>query len=795
MFVEYAEMVQTKFNKRIAVLRCDNGGEYKSQDFKLFCKKNGTVIDFTNPYTPEQNGKSERYNRSLVEKARSMMQHADVPKEFWDEAVRTAAYLINRSPSANLEDATPAEVWYGKKPDVSNLTVFGCIAYSHIPKELRNKFDAKVRKCVMLGYNNNGYRLWSVDKQEIVASRDVMFNESMFYYKVHESRGKMIQVDDDFEEIGNARREDEKIENKTKRGQEQNSNKSGTFEEAEGIEEKENSKGEGIIDNQKLNERRISRKPQYLNDYEMYMAFDAISYVEQVPKGTEDINGLEDKNMWKDAMKREIEAIEKNGTWHPVKPPDNVEILDTKWVFAKKPLEEDVRLRYKARLVVKGFAQKNSFVFDEIYSPVAKMSTIKVLLAIGNQYSFYFIQLNVKTAFLNAKLTENVYMYPPEGVNYCKPNQVLKLDKSLYELKQSSKCWNNKINSFLVSLGFKRSDSDYCLYSKFSGKSVLYLLLYVDDIIIAGPDLNVINFYKEKLSNEFEVRVKGNLKDFLGLEIQYDREGGILKLSQSRYLKCVLKKFNFEGCAASAIPIDPGLKLNVSKNITKQSDKPIRELVGCLMYLMLGSRPDISFAVNYFSRFQDKNTHEVWSHMKRILRYLKGSENTTLVYTRNENCVPLTCFVDADWGGDINDRKSVSGFIIKIFGNTVSWVTRKQNCVALSTTEAELVALCSPVQDSLWFKKLLSDLNVNVDIITIFEDNRGCIFLTKNPENNRRVKRIDLKFHFVHEQIKTGKINIEYLNTRSQQADILTKGLNRLQFYRNCTEIGLDFYI
>lgn len=780
VFMEYAQMVQTKFKRRIATLRCDNGGEYISHDFKTFCKRNGTVIDYTNPYTPEQNGKSERFNRSLVEKGRSMLQHAGMPKIFWDEAVRTAAYLMNRSPSSHLEDKTPAEIWYGKKPNLSNLRIFGCNAYSHVPKELRTKFDPKATKCIMLGYNNNGYRLWNIAEQKAVVSRDVVFDETMFHYKIGDSNRKNVSIDrvseDSSQEFKNEEITDELEESESKIMENDK-----TFSDLQ-----ESRKEHKKID--ATNGKRLTKLPLRFHDYEMYMAFDAMSYVEDVPKCFEEIDESKDGDLWKQAIEREIEAIEKNKTWHTDVVPENAEILDTKWVFTLKPTEEDVRMRYKARLVVRGFAQRNSFNFDEIYSPVAKLSTVRVLLAIGNKLSFHFIQLDVKTAFLNAKLKDDVYIYPPKGVK-CKQNSVLKLDKSLYGLKQSSKCWNDEINKFLLSLGFKRSESDYCLYSVLCGENTLYLLLYVDDIILAGPDLNIINVYKDKLCKEFEIKDKGKLQNFLGLEIEYNREEGIIKLNQRRYVESLLKKFGFEGCSSTAIPIDPGLKLNVSYINCR---KPVKELVGCLMYLMLGSRPDISFSVNYFSRFQNENSEEVWVHMKRILRYLKGSMDANLIFTRNANATALECFVDADWGGDVHDRKSISGYIIKIFGNTVSWVTRKQNCVALSTTEAELVALCSAVQDCMWFKKVVNDFRIVINSIKIFEDNRGCICLIKNPENNRRVKHIDLKYHFVHELVKAGEITIEYINSKNQQADMLTKGLSKVQFRKNCIDIGLN---
>ncbi|KAK9701999.1 Reverse transcriptase (RNA-dependent DNA polymerase) [Popillia japonica] len=311
----------------------------------------------------------------------------------------------------------------------------------------------------------------------------------------------------------------------------------------------------------------------------------------------------------------------------------------------------------------------------------------------------------------------------------------------------------------------------------------MYLLLYVDDIILSGPDLAEIDRCKKELMNKFEIKDKGSFKNFLGLEIDYGREKGILKINQERYLKGILKRFNFENCKSCNTPIDPRLKIKISEDKECQN-KPVRQLIGCLMYLMLGSRPDISFTVNYYSRFQDKNSEEVWMCLKRLLRYLKGTAEMKVIYQRKETDLPLVCYVDSDWASDLTDRISVTG-----------------------------------VQDCLWYKKMLYDMNVHVLNFKGFEDNQGCIALVKNPENNKRVKHIDIKFNFVLENMSKNSMMLEYItwkhidikfnfvlenmsknsmmleyitSSELQLADMLTKGQNRDRFYSNRKEIGLE---
>lgn len=413
-FREYAQMVQTKFRKRISTLRCDNGREYYSNEFKNYCKENGTVIDYTVPYTPQQNGKAERFNRSLVEKARSMMSDSNVPKHFWNEAIRTAAYLLNRSPNVNLDSITPAELWYDRRPDVTNLKVFGSIAYSHVPEQFRNKFDEKSEKCVVMGYAQNGYRLWNIEKRKIQVSRNVVFNESTFYYKMNKKIAVSVEENDEIKDREDIMEKETSCENQRKL------DKDNLQETKEQVDVRNN--------------KRNKKVPRRFDDYEMYMAFDALSYVEQVPKDYSDLNDREDRDLWERAMNREIESINKNNTWKSVIKPKNTEILDTKWVYSYKPLESDQLDKCKARLVVRGFAQKETFDYEELYSPVAKMTTIRTLLSIGNQFGYYFRQLDVKTAFLNGDLKEDIFIYPPNGVRH-KAGHVFKLNKSLYGLK------------------------------------------------------------------------------------------------------------------------------------------------------------------------------------------------------------------------------------------------------------------------------------------------------------------------------------------------------------------------
>lgn len=295
---------------------------------------------------------------------------------------------------------------------------------------------------------------------------------------------------------------------------------------------------------------------------------------------------------------------------------------------------------------------------------------------------------------------------------------------------------------------------------------------------------------KKKLSNEFEMTDMMEVKYFLGINIERDIDNGVMKLSQKQYLVNVLNKFNMQDCKSTSTPLEQHLKLeNVDEN---QLDKPYRELIGCLMYVMLTSRPDLSMAVGYFSRFQGCASVEHWNYLKRVLRYIKGTLDLKLVYTTQQMSSMLVGYVDADWANDVNDRKSITGYVIQVFGSTVSWLSRKQSTVSLSSTEAEYIALCYAACEIIWLQQFLIEIGMNLEFPTIvYEDNQACIRIAEEPREHKRMKHIDTKYNFIREKIQEGKIQMRYVSTNDQLADIMTKGLPSEVFEKFVEMLGL----
>lgn len=398
-------------------------------------------------------------------------------------------------------------------------------------------------------------------------------------------------------------------------------------------------------------------------------------------------------------------------------------------------------------------------------------------MALANQNDLEVHQLDVKCAFLNGVLEEEVFMRQPSGFERG-GRLVRKLNKAIYGLKQASRRWNLRFHHFMVRLQFNQCEYDSCLYSWSNGGVILYVIIYVDDILVIGNSLQAVQELKAKLCDKFESRDLQEVESFHGLNIHRDRKAGFLTVDQRVYVNSALERFGMSNCKPSVIPMEPGLKLEKNKEEKEMTSKPYRELIGCLMYLMVTSRPDICAAVNYFAAFQSCATEEHWVHLKRVLRYLRGSMDCKLVHCRRDRSSVLEAYADADWGNDPNDRRSISGFVIKLYGSVVAWATRKQSSVALSTTEAELMALCSTSCELIWLANLLSSIGcVVMEPVNIFEDNQPCIALIVDPGKQKRLKHVDIQSFFVRELVESGEVRLVYLPTEQQITDVMTKGL------------------
>ena len=416
------------------------------------------------------------------------------------------------------------------------------------------------------------------------------------------------------------------------------------------------------------------------------------------------------------------------------------------------------------------------------FSPVARFESLRTLLALATQDGLTVHQMNVTTAFLNGELEEEVYMAQPEEfVVPGKEHLVCRLKHSLYGLKQAPRCWNSVLDKALKEIGFIQSASDPCIYIATDGEPFL-IGVYVDDMLLAGKSKKQINNIKSTLSKRFDMKDLGELNHFLGVQVVQDHKNGTIWIGQPTYTQGMLKRFGMENCKHVATPVETGTKLQKATEKSDRVDKShYQSIVGSLLYLSTRTRPDITFAVGLVARYCSDPTSQHLTAVKRILRYLQGTLKHGLLFRRSDSS-NIIGYSDADWGGDRDDSKSTTGYLFQIGGTSISWQSKKQTCVALSTAEAEYVALSAAAQEAVWLKQLNQDLTRTDAPIKIFEDNQSAIAIAKNPQFHGRVKHISIKYHFVREQVNNKNIALKYCRTSDMIADMLTKGLGRIQF-------------
>ncbi|WVZ12209.1 hypothetical protein V8G54_016739 [Vigna mungo] len=508
-FKEWHTQIENQLGCRLKCLRTDNGLEFVSEEFNGFCKEKGIRRHRTVVGTPQQNGLAERMNRTILERVRYMLLGSGLSKAFWGEAANTAVYLINKSPSSALNIKTPMEVWSGRPADYSHLRVFGSLAFAHVRSD---KLDSRAAKCIFLGYAEGikGYRLWRLDSpSKLIISRDVIFDETrMAMHPENSGSEKKILVEVEHTTNG-AGTPDGIEENQTGKGQVENGrtieeNRSDEFrtdlgDDTDGMSgEGSHGKAAGVdLRNYQLvrdRERRISKPTKRFGEADLICY--ALNAAEDLnrsdePRSYKEALDSSDRHLWQGAMEEELEALKKNSTWRLVDLPKGKKVIGSKWIFKKKEATPGgEKARYKARLVAKGFTQIEGVDYHEIFAPVVKHCSVRVLMAIVAHCNLHLEQLDVRTVFLHDDLEETIYIKQPDG--FAVDDRVCLLQKSLYGLKQSPRQWYRKFDDFLIKLNFKRCNYDDCVYTLNHDGEMLYLLLYVDDILIASSDRGMI---------------------------------------------------------------------------------------------------------------------------------------------------------------------------------------------------------------------------------------------------------------------------------------------------------------
>lgn len=498
-------------------------------------------------------------------------------------------------------------------------------------------------------------------------------------------------------------------------------------------------------------------------------------------------------------MKREIEVLQKNGTWSLVSRPENKKVLSNRWVFKIKRNGKGEIEKYKARLVARGHTQKAGIDYEEIFAPVSRNEIIRTLLAVAVEEEMHVHHMDVISAYVQGNLHDEIYMEQPSLFNEENSEKVCKLHKPIYGLKQSGREWYRRLDEYVTQQGGYRNDADPCLYTFGKHEKRVIMTVYVDDMVIASKDINELNNVKRKLQSEFEIQDLGQITDILGIRVEREGKTGSLKLSQQKYVQELLEKFKMTLAKTVSTPIESNTKITKELGPKNEEERqqmkncPYRELVGSLVYLANATRPDIIYAANVLSRFCSDPGEGHWVLAKRVLRYLKGTMDYGIKYEKTGS--KLNAYSDSDWGGDIEDRRSYSGSVLTLAGGAISWKSQKQQTTALSTMEAEYVALAQVSKEVVYIKRLLNHMrceNIIENPVCVFCDNQSAIELAKNAVFHKRSKHIDIKYHYMRQLVEKGEIKIAYVRTESMLADIFTKALPKIKHDRALKMLKLE---
>ncbi|RVW68775.1 Retrovirus-related Pol polyprotein from transposon TNT 1-94 [Vitis vinifera] len=800
IFQKFYTEIQTQFNISIRVLRSDNAREYFSAQFTSFMSHHGILHQSSCAHTPQQNGVAERKNRHLVETARTLLLHSHVPFRFWGDAVLTACYLINRMPSSVLHDQIPHSLLFPDQPlYFLPPRVFGCTCFVHILTPGQDKLSAKAMKCLFLGYSRlqKGYRCYSLETHRYFISADVtFFEDSPFFSTTSESLpvSEVLPIPIVSPPDAMPPRPLQVYHRRPRVVAPL------PFPEApaDSLPIPSASPAPALPSPNDLpiavrKGTRSTRNPHPIYNFlsyhrlsSPYSAFvSAISSV-SLPKSTHE--ALSHPG-WRQAMVDEMAALHSNGTWDLVVLPSGKSTVGCRWVYAVKVGPDGQVDRLKARLVAKGYTQVYGSDYGDTFSPVAKIASVRLLLSMAAMCSWPLYQLDIKNAFLHGDLAEEVYMEQPPGfVAQGESGLVCRLRRSLYGLKQSPRAWFSRFSSVVQEFGMLRSTADHSVfYHHNSLGQCIYLVVYVDDIVITGSDQDGIQKLKQHLFTHFQTKDLGKLKYFLGIEIAQSSSGVVL--SQRKYALDILEETGMLDCKPVDTPMDPNVKLVPGQGEPLGDPGRYRRLVGKLNYLTI-TRPDISFPVSVVSQFLQSPCDSHWDAVIRILRYIKSTPGQGVLY-ENRGHTQVVGYTDADWAGSPTDRRSTSGYCVFIGGNLISWKSKKQDVVARSSAEAEYRAMALATCELIWLRHLLQELRFGKDEqMKLICDNQAALHIASNPVFHERTKHIEVDCHFIREKIASGCVATSFVNSNDQLADIFTKSLRGPRIKYICNKLG-----
>jgi hypothetical protein len=779
-FLDYAKKIKTQTGSRVQTLRCDGDTVYLNDYLKTALADLQINLQISAPYTPEQNGIAERDHRSTVESARSLLHSQGIPLKLWAECINNVVYALNRS-VYTPDVITPYQRWFGVKPDVSRLRVFGSVTYFFIPDASRQKLDAKATKGAYVGeceaYKASRVYVESTGRTHISRHVQVFEREPYWTPPVAE-----IPPSPSFLPPAIVSPTTSSVttpivllpKGTAKRTILQTSLPTRTSKR-------------GLIPKKLFPFEMDDPFPVHgLMSYCVDLALKSVSLFYE-PRSFKDAMDGPDSIHWKKVADDEIFSHAKNNTWTLTPLPSHHVCIPSGWDFKVKTDQFGHLLRRKARFFAKGYRQEKGVDYLESFAPVVRYDSLRLILAIAAVRDLEIVLLDATTAFLNGVVEDEIYIAQPEGyVVVGRESDVCRLNKGIYGICQASRIWNQLLHTALIRFGLSQSTADPCVYHRITSDSYLVIAIWVDDGLVAGHNLAVVDQLISFLNTQFEIKTAAPGL-FVGMIITRDRPNKRIHLSISQFIDKLMVTFNMSSSRAVDLPVLKGTpRLSSSStpaspaDVAAMHDIPYRQLVGSIMYAALTVRPDVAFMANQLARHFHNPTMIHWKAAKRVLQYLGSTRYHGLSFggKGHDNNI-VVAYSDADYAGDPDSRRSTTGYIFILNGGAISWCSRRQPIVATSTMQSEYIAASDCSREVVSIRRLMENLGTDqLEPTLIKVDNQCAIGLCSNPLAHKGAKHIEVRYHYIRELVQNKTICVVYVGTKLQLADALTKAVD-----------------
>jgi hypothetical protein len=807
------EQAQNQSKEKLARLHTDQGGEFVNKPLDKYLDEHGIKHTLTPADTGELNGMIERFHRKLHDMTRAILFYAKAPLELWSYAYQYAVFIHNRVVSSINKEQIPAKLMFPTYEfPITNIHTFGCDCMVHVPLKKRGKLQHQSELAIFLGYSPDivtaGVVLACRKELTLLESRITLFKDESF--TAVQSRAEEIKqmAQDKYVKIHQTNPEEwevEKITNERMRRRKREflvywkDYANPTWEPEDNLDNCTK-----VLAEYRLAKQRIEDEKAYVYNIEItdegginpVLVKSALKY--ECPKTYQEaVHVHVDREKWKEAIEKELDSMRKQAVFEESILPNGRSAIPMRYVFTVKHNDQNQIVKWKARLVVKGFKQKYGIDFDLVFSPTVGAVSIKLLLSLVAAMDYELKQLDFTTAFLNASLKETIYVQIPEGWTVDNKNvNCLRLNRALYGLKQAPREWWLELSTFLSSIGYVSTALDHCFYMKIVGSDKIFMTIFVDDTLVAYPkelesmwlaDLDAIK-------GRYEVTGGDDCRWIFNMIIERDRKNRTITMCQKTYIEKIL-----ENQGITSLPKDTPYWLNqfheaptnyskTAVRLNETEHAKYRTMIGELLYASTLTRLDISFVVGQLAR----QLAEPWNYhldaVEKVYRYLLGTKSKKLVLGHsNINRIEdfkVEIYTDSDWAHKADDRKSIGGYILMINDSPISWMSKKQSTIAMSSTEAEYYSITEGVKEALFIRQCFNHyLGTNI-VVKMKVDNTGSIEMAQHKTNHQRTKHIDIRHFFVWDHFNAGHIDFEYIPTAEQLADIMTKNCKKPIFLK-----------